>query len=100
MKGLTEGRIVHFVLAQGICKGQHRAAVVVGVFRMHDGTPPANGCSNLQVLLDGSNDAGALPTDPRALVAWETSRVYDPTYSPGSWHWPQDCAPKEAGAAA
>ena len=31
MEGLTEGRIVHYVLTEGRYPGEHRAAVVVKV---------------------------------------------------------------------
>lgn len=81
MEGLTEGRIVHYVLNDGASKGQHRPAIVVRVWRtLPDGQPPANGCCQLQVFTDDSNDA--LPA-----VVWKTSVLFDESGTPGSWHW-------------
>jgi hypothetical protein len=84
MEGLTEGRIVHYVLSEGVNKGQHRPAIVVRVWRVtqDDGTqkPPENGCCQLQVFTDESNDG--LPA-----VMWVTSCTHDAEASPRSWHW-------------
>lgn len=86
MEGLTEGRIVHFVLDEI----EHRPAVVVKVWRMPDGSPPENGCCNLQVFTDGSNDRyhrEYLPNGFESGVAWLTSRLYSEDKVPGTWHW-------------
>jgi hypothetical protein len=80
MEGLTEGRIVHFILNKGRNIGDHRPAIVVRVWRMADGTPPTNGCCQLQVFTDDTNDG--LP-----CVMWETSILYDEKCGPGTWHW-------------
>lgn len=84
MEGLTEGRMVHYILAgwDGTqSTGEHRPAIVVKVWRKGDGTPPDNGCCNLQVLLDGSNDSIG------SHLLWKTSVLYDESGTPGTWHW-------------
>lgn len=88
MKGLTTGRVVHYVLAPGDNVradkvGQHRPALVVTV----DG-PRAN----LAVFYDGAND---LTTDNNALAQgvmpalWRTSVEEDPAWGPGTFHAPE-----------
>ena len=89
MDGLTEGRIVHYVLDEGPSKGEHRPAVVVKVCRDEAGAPPGNGCCNLQVLTDGDGTNG---NDMLPRLLWQTSVLYDaPSTSsggaPGTWHW-------------
>lgn len=75
MDGLTEGRIVHYVLNEGSV-GDHRPAMVVRVWRAN-GTPQENGICQLQVFLDGSNDQPG-PYDPSApATVWKTSVVND-----------------------
>ena len=77
IEGLTEGRIVHYVLEDSRNKGQHRPAVIVQVW------DHGSGVSNLQVFTDGRNDgqfyAGGL--------AWKTSVCYSEDKEPGTWHW-------------
>lgn len=81
MEGLTEGRIVHYVLNEGISKGQHRPAIVVRVWRtLPDNKPQDNGVCQLQVFTDAVNDT----LDP---VMWKTSIVHDASGKPGTWHW-------------
>jgi hypothetical protein len=84
MEGLTEGRIVHYVLDDGPCKGQHRPAVVVRVWRVknEDGSesPSSNGVCQLQVFTDEDNDG--LPA-----MVWITSCEYNEDAQPRSWHW-------------
>jgi hypothetical protein len=86
MNGLTEGRIVHYVLDQGRNIGQHRPAIVVRVWYVeHEGgikSAPVNGLCQLQVFTDESNDD--LPA-----VMWVTSCVFDESAAPRSWHWPE-----------
>lgn len=85
LEGLTEGRIVHYVLPEdaGPSAGQHRPAIVVKVWRvLPEGTPPPNGTSDLQVFTDGENDQ--LPD-----MMWKTSVEYDEHGGPGTWHWPE-----------
>lgn len=85
IKGLTEGRIVHYVMRNGV----HRAAVVVKVWNMYDGT------SNLQVFLDGPNDfLGHTNTDSFLTeedvnkgLYWATSVKYSDGKEPDTWHW-------------
>mgnify|MGYP000989721294 CR=1 FL=1 len=71
--GLTEGRIVHYVLPDGI---EHRPAMIVRVW--DHGT----GMSNLQVFTDGSNDQSV----DQGLI-WRGSIFYSEDKLPGTWHW-------------
>lgn len=90
MEGLTEGRIVHFVLDAGPHAGEHRPAIVVKVWRLDygDGTqrPPDNGCCNLKVFLDGSNDDPTGRTHPH-WQEWQTSVLFSEEPKPRTWHW-------------
>ncbi len=84
MEGLTEGRIVHYVLGQWDgthYPGDNRPAIVVHVWRKGDGSPPDNGCCNIQVFMDGSNDK-----DGDSMM-WKTSVLYDEAGGLGTWHW-------------
>ena len=83
MEGLTEGRNVHFVLPDGPHAGEHRPAIVVKVWRQGDGTPPANGYSNLVVFMDGTNDGAAFG----GCIHWATSIEYSEEPKPRTWHW-------------
>jgi hypothetical protein len=82
MAGLTEGRIVHYVLQDG----SHRPAIVVRNWR----TP--GGCCNLQVFLDGEDDFGAAGLGGQEMEkgrAWRTSVLYSAKPQPHTWHWPE-----------
>lgn len=82
MEGLTEGRIVHYVLPDGPHAGEHRPAIVVKVWRQSDGTPPVNGYSNLMVFVDGTND------NPNySGPVWATSIEFSADPRPRTWHW-------------
>jgi hypothetical protein len=91
--GLTEGRIVHYVLhpAHPGDPLEHRPAIVVK--DLHE----ASGSCNMQVFVDGTNDRGPidasypLPTTEETSrgVAWRTSVVFSATPQPGTWHWPE-----------
>ncbi len=90
MEGLTEGRIVHYVLNEGSDKGEHRPAIVVRVWRGYDGSGkqtkiPENGCSNLQVFTD--SDSEGKYNDELSPVLWKTSVLYDESGALGTWHW-------------
>jgi hypothetical protein len=87
MEGLTEGRMVHFVLPNG----EHRPAVVVKVWNTNGG---CEGYVNLQVFLDGYNDFGA--SEPQSVswamdcdrgMAWVTSVCYSLEPKKRTWHW-------------
>lgn len=84
--GLTEGRMIHYVLPEDhINAGEHRAAIVVKVWNKESGT------INAVVLLDGTNDfvpmLAALMGDV-APIAWTTSIRPDfEEKKPGTWHW-------------
>ncbi len=75
--GLTEGRIVHYVLPSGPSQGEHRPAVIVKVWN------PQTGCCNLQVFTDGSNDG----EEYAAGYYWATSRVHHAGSATGTWHF-------------
>ena len=83
MEGLTEGRIVHFVMDSGHYPGAHRPAIVVRVWRGADAQPQPNGLCQLQVFTDGSNDGGAFA----AGLFWATSVEYSEEPRPRTWHW-------------
>ena len=98
MKGVTKGRIVHYVLTEADAAaitsrrtgaghgenwpegamahtgnpavvGEHVPAMIVEVFM-------AKGCVNLQCFLDGNDSF------------WATSRMFDEKEkTPGTWHW-------------
>lgn len=85
----SSGRVVHYVLPKTIngiemtdyAVGQHRPAFVVRTW-------PDMPLINLQVFLDGGNDA------PHGHVIggqlWATSvRQDETTKAPGTWHWPE-----------
>lgn len=105
-EGPNQGRMVRYVLASGRSAGQSRPAMVV-----RDWSEKGNGCVNLQVFLDGSNDSGAEGTPevfpapanvvcygagevPQSfskytpLTVWVTSADYSEEKTPGTWHWP------------
>lgn len=85
MDGLTEGRIVHYVLPNN----EHRPAIVVKVWNKEEGY------INLQVFTDGSNDRYAYPNTAGNIlndidhgVMWVTSIYPDLAgKKPGTWHW-------------
>lgn len=85
MEGLTEGRIVHYVMPDGRSAAECRPGLVVKVWRDGNGSPPGNGVCNLQVFTDGMNDGPAYITG----IAWKTSVVYSAEGAPGTWHWPE-----------
>ncbi len=88
MEGLTEGRIVHYVMPDGRNRGEDRPAIVVRVWRV-DGKPPANGVCQLAVFVDGTNDYVNLPMDNTSFmpVIWKTSVVHSAEHEFGTWHW-------------
>jgi hypothetical protein len=77
MEGFTEGRMVHFVMPDG----EHRAAVVVRVWRPQ--VPERLGYCNLSVFTDWGNDGPGNETGFRR----ETSILYSEAKEPGTWHW-------------
>ena len=96
MDGVTEGRVVHFVLENG----EHRLAVIVNAWHEAGGV---NGLVNLQVILDGTNDLftdsgkeippGACrfgkPTREECErgMLWRTSVHFSAEPLEGTWHW-------------
>lgn len=86
MKGLTAGRIVHYVLP-GTYRyaGAHRPAIVVKVW----GDPPVEPYPiQLVVFLDGSDDIFDADRNNPLLVAWATSVTFDEAGKmSGTWHW-------------
>jgi hypothetical protein len=82
LPGLTEGRIVHFVLGDGPSAGQHRPAIVVRVWNPKATELSSRGTIQLQVFTDGSNDG-------LQNVEWRTSVGYSEDPQPYTWHWPE-----------
>lgn len=72
IEGLTEGRMVHYVMNNKV----HRPAVIVQVWNVE------TGCSNLRVFVDGSNDGYSDDVVGRA-----TSILYSEDKEPGTWHF-------------
>lgn len=83
MEGLTEGRIVHYVLPDGSYAGEHRPAIVVKVWRQGDGTPPVDGYSNLVVFVDGANDGAAHGVCTRWVTSVEHSAGHGRAHGTG-----------------
>ncbi len=95
MKGLTEGRIVHYVLPDGNSQGEHRPAIVTKVWSQSDDEATVN----LSVFTDHANDYALHKPDVHQDsqnanlfggeygLMWATSVVYDETKQPGTWHW-------------
>lgn len=88
MEGLSEGRIVHFVLEEGL----NRAAMIANAWN----GSLEDGMVNLLVFLDGENDIerlGRLMTNtylvPYGTVYWATSVKYSEKGEVGTWHWPE-----------
>lgn len=86
MEGLSEGRIVHYVLSNG----EHRPAIVVRNWSNPE-IPGSDGMVNLIVFSDGSNDSGAVSGNVSEQgLFWATSAHYG---SEGTehhtWHWPE-----------
>lgn len=76
MEGLTEGRIVHFVMPSK----EHRPAIIVRVWNV---TGSCDGYANLIVFVDGTNDV-----KPFTTTLWETSICFDDVEKRvGTWHW-------------
>jgi hypothetical protein len=82
MQGLTEGRMVHYILPDGAI-GQHRPAIVVKVWDREAGT------INLRVFYDGTNDfLESDGTPPPCGSFWATSVRFDAAgVEAGTWHW-------------
>ncbi len=85
MDGVTEGRVVHYVLDRGPNRGAHRAAVIVRAWG--DAVTPPPGTVNLRVFLDGCNDTGE-PWGTDGPILWVTSAHFDPSGTQErTWHW-------------
>jgi hypothetical protein len=80
--GLTEGRIVHYVMDHGHNVGAHRPAIVVRNWKQE------NGLVQLQVFTDGLNDGFADSAGAPMNILWCTSVLHDEgEKQPGTWHW-------------
>jgi hypothetical protein len=77
MDGLTEGRMVHYVMPNG----KHRPAIVVKVWNVGspEGSPTNNGMSNLMVFADPGDDGGG--------PQYSTSVIYSEEPKINTWHW-------------
>lgn len=76
MEGVTEGRIVHYVLPDGNHAGEHRPAIIVKVWNQ------TGGYVNLMVFVDGTNDYPHY-----SGPVWATSIGYSEDKEPRTWHW-------------
>lgn len=99
MEGLTEGRIVHFVLpgrdADGRmgqlaltlkpeAAGKHRPGIVTDRTGDSELAPGGGeGLANLTVFLDGMDGLKVWATP----TAWIGSVPYSENHEPGTWHW-------------
>lgn len=92
MEGLTEGRIVHYVLPDGPSAGEHRPAIIVRVWRGEIVVNPKTAeeehmkdtAVQLQVFMDGD---GRGWNDQAPNVVWHTSVMYSEDKEPDTWHW-------------
>lgn len=82
MDGLTEGRIVHFVMHEGNSIGQHRPAIVVNAWR-EISTYQNEGRVNLHVFTDFGNDGKQYESG----AYWATSVPFSEEPKPYTWHW-------------
>lgn len=86
MKGLTEGRIVHYVTTG---TAQHRPAIIVNAWKHI--SAPCEGYVNLMVFTDGANDVdefvGELRESVEHGIVWVTSVCHNTDGVPGTWHW-------------
>ncbi len=80
----TIGKIVHYVLEKGPCRGEHRPAVIVKTWENYEGV-------NLQIFTDGLNDATTTDMEFATGVCWRTSVHRDEDVKAlGTWHsWPE-----------
>lgn len=81
MEGLTEGRIVHYVLPDGKSRGASRPAIVVNSWPDVNPELRTKGYCNLMVFVDGDNDY-----EGKSLI-WATSKTFSENGEPGTWHW-------------
>lgn len=79
LSGLTEGRIVHFVMGDGTEPWKHRPAIVVNAHPGHE-----RGVVNLVVYADGKHD---IPDGP--FVFHKDNIPYSEEKIPSTWHWPE-----------
>ena len=78
MNVLTVGQIVHFVINEGNCIGDHRAALIVKVLDKDMGKV------NLKVFTDTSDGL----SDFCAAAIYDAKQiVYSPDKALGTWHW-------------
>ena len=81
LKGLTEGRIVHYVMPNGA----HRPAIVVNVVSAW-----GPGYVNLQVFTDVANDGVSHGMEWRTSVPYrDPAQASSPEDLIGTWHWPE-----------
>lgn len=85
---VTVGRIVHYVMPQGHHRaGEIRPAIIVRVWQQLD-HPSVPGMANLQIFLDGANDAAGDCTADWPSTMWKGSVLHSEAPNPGTWHWP------------
>lgn len=79
MDGVIEGRIVHYVMPDGIA---HRPAILTQYW------PNSNGMSNMTVFTDILNDSRYGAEYGSGLVG-KGSIHYSETKEVNTWHWPE-----------
>lgn len=83
MDGLTEGRIVHFVMPDN----RHRPAIIVNAHPTAD-----EGLVNLHIFVDGPQelrpgyDVEPVPV-ANGCDTWMASIAFSSEFVPGTWHW-------------
>ncbi len=81
MQGVTEGRIVHVVLADG---ATHRPAIITNAWGNGGGE---KGTVNVTIFTDWANDKEQFGSGE--ALAWGTSIPYSETKEANTWHWPE-----------
>lgn len=79
MEGLTEGRIVHYVLADGANKGKVRPAIVVDAWPDAHPKLREDGYCTLLVFASSADKLGQM--------FWTGAVTYSDKNEPGTWHW-------------
>lgn len=80
MTGLTEGRVVHFVMPDG----RHRAAIITEV------VSPGTGHCGLSVFLAPDDPEQHVATFPQPQMVMPVRAFYGESGEHvGTWHWPE-----------
>jgi len=77
--GLGIGRVVHFVIADGPGRGEHRPAFVTRI------VDPTKGVVNLNIFRDAVDGAVTMTTPSFVLP----KVLYSEDAKEATWHWPE-----------